>query len=144
MAETNFYHVFGFHALAPRVITHSCQVNHFKSAVSKGAISAACPCCHHPDETTAHVLLCKNPTRKKLYHESLTKLESWLRKKETNPRLTTMIMRYLRGRSTRTMKSCHEGRRSRRTQYYRLATHVDRLGWQNFTEGRIPRQLERI
>ena len=42
------------------------------------------------------------------------------------------------------MKSCHEGRRSRRSRYYRLATHVDHLGWQNFTEGRIPRQLERV
>ena len=42
------------------------------------------------------------------------------------------------------MKSCHEGRRSRRSRYYRLITHVDRLGWQNFTEGWMPRQLERI
>lgn len=125
-------------------MTGCCQVNHFKNAVSKGAISAACPCCRHPDETTSHVLLCENPTRKKLYHESLTKLETWLRQRETDPRLTTMIMRYLRGRSTKSMQSCCEGRRSTRSRYFRLATQVDRLGWQNFTEGRIPRQLERI
>ena len=42
------------------------------------------------------------------------------------------------------MKSCHEGRKSSRSRYYRLATHVDCLGWQNFTEGRMPRQLERV
>ena len=42
------------------------------------------------------------------------------------------------------MRSCYEGKRSCGSRYYRLATHIDRLGWQNFTEGQIPRQLERI
>ena len=42
------------------------------------------------------------------------------------------------------MKSCTSGRESDRSRYYRLATHVDRLGWRNFTEGRIPCQFERI
>ena len=78
-------------------ITGCCQVNHFKIVVTKGAITAGCLCCQHPDKTTAHVLLCKNPTRKKLYHKSLTKLEAWLKNKETDPRLATMITSYLRG-----------------------------------------------
>ena len=125
-------------------ITGCCQVNHFKNVILKGAISVACPCCQHRDEMTAHVLLCENTTRKKLYHESLTKLEAWMKKRETNPRLISMITSYLRGRSTRTMTSYHEGRESSRSRYHRLATHVDRLGWQNFTEGRIPKLLEQI
>ena len=133
-----------FRVFYTKHITGCCQVNHFKNVVSKGAISAACPCCQHPDETTAHVLLCENPTRKKLYHESVTKLEAWLKRRETDPRLATMITSYLRGRSLRTMKSCTTGRESDRSRYYRLATHVDRLGWRNFTEGRIPCQFERI
>ena len=42
------------------------------------------------------------------------------------------------------MKSCHKGRQSRRSQYYRLALSLGHLGWQNFTEGRVLRQLKRI
>ena len=38
-------------------VTGCCQINHFMNAVSKGAISAACPCCPHPDKTIAHVLV---------------------------------------------------------------------------------------
>ena len=55
-----------------------------------------------------------------------------------------MIVDYLRGRGNRSMLSCHTGRSSRHSRYYKLATHVDRLGWQNFTEGRIPCLFERV
>ena len=132
-----------FRVFYTKHITGCCQVNHFRNVCSKGAISAKCPCCQHPDETTAHVLLCENPTRKKLYYESLTKMEAWMKKRETDPRLISMITSYLRGQSTRTMTSCHEGREPTRSRYYQLATHVDCLGWQNLTEGRIPKSLER-
>ena len=103
-----------FRVFYTKHITGCCQVNHFRNVCSKGAISAKCPCCQHPDETTAHVLLCENPTRKKLYYESLTKMEAWMKKRETDPRLISMITSSLRGQSTRNMTSCHEGRESTR------------------------------
>ena len=125
-------------------ITGCCQVNHFRNAISEGAIPAACPCCGHQDETTSHVLVCEDPTRRKLYFESVEKLRQWLEGRQTDPRLTSMIVDYLRGRGTCSMSSCHVGRRSCRSRYHRLAIQVDRLGWQNFTEGRIPCSFERV
>ena len=82
-------------ALHTKHAMNYCKVNHFKNAASKGAISVVCLCCSHPNEAMAHVLVCKNSTRKKLYLELLMKLESWLGKKETDPRLTSMIISYL-------------------------------------------------
>ena len=44
-----------------------CAVRHFEHKITKGQTPSNCPCCPEPDKTTYHVLLCENPSRKKLY-----------------------------------------------------------------------------
>ena len=87
-------------------MTGCCGVKHFENIITRGATSAACPCCPDPDETTLHVLLCKNETRWKLYFESIVKFEAWLKKKKTDPELTSLLVRYLKGRGKVRMVSC--------------------------------------
>ena len=63
---------------------------------------------------------------------------------DAKPALVRMVIKYLRGRGTVSMRSCYRGRRSNRSILWRLAKEHDRLGWKNFTEGRIPKQYERV
>ena len=42
------------------------------------------------------------------------------------------------------MYSCYSGRRSNRSLAWRLAKEHDKLGWTNFTEGRISEKYERV
>ena len=98
-----------------------CAVRHFEHEITKGETPANCPCCPEPDETTYHVLLCENPSRKELYFRSVDKLEQWLQRTDTKEQLTKMITEYLRGRGKVSMRSCYRGRRSNRSLLWRLA-----------------------
>ena len=125
-------------------VTGCCAVKHFEHEITKGQTPSNCPCCPEPDETTDHILLCENPARRELYFRSVDKLEEWLTKTETQPDLAAMVIKYLRKRGTVSMRSCYCGPRSNRSLAWRLAKEHDRLGWTNFTEGRISRKYERV
>ena len=125
-------------------VTGCCAVRHFEHEITKGQTPSNCPCCSEPDETTYHVLLCENPSRKKLFFQSVDKLESWLEKHDTHPELAEMLIKYLRGRGKVSMRSCYRGKRTNRSRLWRFAKEHDRLGWRNFTEGRFSKKLERV
>ena len=125
-------------------MTGCCGVKHFENIITRGATSAACPCCPDPDETTLHVFLCENETRRKLYFESIDKFERWLRKRKTDPDLTSMLVQYLKGRGEVTMVSCLSRRASKLDSFRQLAAEQDRLGFQNLSEGRVSTLFERI
>ena len=125
-------------------VTGCCAVRHFEHEITKGQTPSNCPCCSEPDETTYHVLLCENPTRKKLYFQSVDKLESWLEKHDTHPELANMLVKYLRGRGEVSMCSCYCRKRTNRSRLWRFAKEHDRLGWRNFMEGRFSKKIERF
>ena len=85
----------------------------------------------------------EDPTRRKLYSQSIDKLEDWLERNDTKPELAEMVIKYLRGRGKVTMSSCYRGKRTNRSRLWRLTKEHDRLGWKNFTEGRFSTKFER-
>jgi hypothetical protein len=86
-------------------------------------------------ETTEHITLCAHKTRDSLYTKSVDALCDWMERCHTDPKLATMIESYLRARNTSTMvESCPW---SSHSKYGVLAEYHDKLGWQNFVEGRI-------
>ena len=125
-------------------MTGCCGVKHFENIITRGATSAACPCCPDPDETTLHVLLCENETRRKLYFESIVKFEAWLKKKKTDPEIISLLVRYLEGYREITMVSCLSHRASQNSMFRQCASEQDRLGFQNLSEGRVTTLFERI
>ena len=56
-----------------KILAKFCGVNHFLNQISHGKVDAKCPCCPHPDETTEHIILCKNSARTRLYHDAVDK-----------------------------------------------------------------------
>ena len=125
-------------------MTGCCGVKHFENVITLGAASAACPCCMDPDETTLHVLLCKNETRRKLYFESIVKFKARLRKKKTDPEIMSLLVWYLEGRGKVTMVSCLSHQASQNSMFRQLASEQDRLGFQNPSKGRVTTLFERI
>jgi len=51
-----------------------------------------CPSCHSEDEDKAHMMKCQHPTAEKQWEMSLTALENWLLKSETEPMIRTTIL----------------------------------------------------
>ena len=125
-------------------MTSCCAVKHFENIITQGATSALCPCCPEPDETTLHVLLCENETRRKLYFESIVKFKAWLKKRRTDPEITSLLVRYLKGRGKVSMASCLSHRASKHSIFQQLASEQGRLGFQNLSEGRVSTLFERI
>ena len=125
-------------------MTGCCGVKHFENIVTQGATPASCPCCPEPDETTLHVLLCKNDTRRKLHFESIVKFETWLKKRKTDPEITSLLVQYLKGPGEVTMVSCLSCRAAKLDMLQQLASEQDRLGFQNLSEGRVSTLFERI
>ena len=119
-------------------------VNHFLHQVSHGTINAKCPCCSHRDETTEHIILCQNSARTALYHSAVKKLGQWMNNQQTDPLISTMVLKYLRAQKSLTMYQCYEGSRSLTSLGWALAKAHDRLGWRNFSEGRIASKYESI
>ena len=119
-------------------------VNHFLNQISLGQVDAKCPCCSHPDETTKHIILCQNSARTKLYYDSVNKLAQWINKQQTDPLISAMVLKYLRTRKTLTMRQCYSGSQSRTLLGWVLAKAHDRLGWRNFSEGRIASKYKSI
>ena len=121
-----------------------CGVNHFLNQISHRKVDAKCPCCSHPDETTEHIILCKNSARTRLYHDSMDKLGQWMTSQQTDPLKTAMVLKYLKARNTLIMCKCYEGSRSLTSMSWILAKAHNCVGWRNFVEGRIARKYESI
>jgi hypothetical protein len=72
-----------------------------------------------------------------MLRDSIDDLESWLLDADTDPVISDMIVRYLKGMGrismTEILRRYHEDNRT----YRQLAIYHDKLGWDNFVEGRI-------
>lgn len=91
-----------------------------------------CPCCHQPDETTTHILLCRFPGMTDNYNNQAELIIDWLTSYGTHPDVLTCLTRALRARDPHTLftayctPACHSA-----------AASQDTIGWQNFLEGKI-------
>ena len=114
-----------------------CGVRHHLHYIDP-SIPDECPCCGSPGETTAHIALCPDKDRTTLYHRSVSDLIEWMTAVETSPVLARMIGQYLTARNSRTMSEILlEVEHDPIETQVLLAEDHDKLGWQNFIEGRI-------
>ena len=76
------------------------------------SIPNVCPCCGCDDETTAHIVLCPNKDRTKLYKKSVANFISWMNDADTSPLIIEMVGNYLEARNTKTMSELYNGPRT--------------------------------
>lgn len=93
-----------------------------------------CPCCGRADESTAHITRCPADGRRIVLNESIQEMRKWLKSEQTDAEATELICKYLEGFGDTKMSSLL---RSPRSKYKLTAWCHDRLGWDNFLEGRI-------
>jgi len=114
-------------------VSGCCGVRRYLSKWDK-SVKNVCPTCAARNEDTAHITLCRDPHRVKVYRRSIRSLEAWMVKNQTDPVLIEMIREYLSDRGDSSMTSLLDSRWASR--YALLAQYHDKLGWQNFVEGR--------
>ena len=115
-----------------------CGVRHHLHNIDN-SVPNVCPCCGCEDETTAHIVLCPDKHRTKLYKKSVSNLITWMNDADTSPLIIEMVGKYLEARNTKTMSELYDGPRTNdeNGRGWQLAQEHDLLGFQNFTEGRI-------
>jgi hypothetical protein len=96
-----------------------------------------CPCCGQRDETMHHITTCPDPGRVAMFHESVLSLVEWLAATDMEDELALAILDYLLARGTKSLTSFlrHD------SKYIDYAKEHDRLGWDNFLEGRVSNTL---
>jgi hypothetical protein len=97
-------------------------------------VKNVCPNCQRKDESTSHITRCTATGRRTIFKESVSELRLWLQKEQTDRVVTELICKYLEGHGESTMESLLVRKRSK----YTMAVWIhDKLGWDNFLEGRI-------
>ena len=96
----------------------------------------------HPNcgrvETAAHLCMCPNEDRTKLFIKTTDDLEDWMVKdSKTDSELAFWIPKYIMMRGTKNLLDM--GLMS--PQMRRLARSQDTIGWRNFMEGRISKEF---
>ena len=99
-----------------------------------------CPNCHGFNEDAAHLMVCPCENRTKLFREQVRSFEEWMHTHHTDPELVPLVTDYLLGRgSTKFI------RLSDLPRYFRgLALSQDKIGWRNFTEGKVTKVFRRV
>ena len=93
---------------------------------------STCPRCGQTQESTSHVLQCKDETACSLWDSELAKLQSWMIKQKVQPDLAKQLVLYLNAWKYRTPKP----RVLPANSLLRKAIlHQDRIGWKQFIEG---------
>ena len=105
---------------------------------NNGKRSKKCPCCEISEETTEHIVFCKEAGKVEFLMKYAEVLESWLEDVDTDSGLIYCIMEYIERRGTKTLAEiCRElGPR-----YIRLRVSQDKIGWRRFMEGIISKEI---
>ena len=96
------------------------------------SVDNVCPSCGKGDESVKHITRCTDEGRQEMFRSSVADVVQWLVDKDTDGDLVAMIEEYLLAQDGKTMMECCDVRR-----YEMLARTHDKLGWDNFLEGRI-------
>jgi hypothetical protein len=98
------------------------------------SVKNVCPNCQLADESTAHITRCTAAGRRTIFQESVSELRKWLQEQQTDRVVTELICKYLEGHGEVTMESLLVRKNSK---YTTTVWIHDKLGWDNFLEGRI-------
>lgn len=93
---------------------------------------SSCPSCGFKNESVQHLTRCKDAGRYEMLKVSVADLRMWLERRNTDAALIDMIEEYLLAQGEKLMVEC-----SPPPRYLLLAKTHDRLGWDNFLEGRF-------
>jgi len=93
-----------------------------------------CPSCGQPDESSKHITRCTDPARVEMWKHSVNKLILWFSSSCHDLVLCDMLQEYLLSQGSKTMLDCLH---VMSTRHQVLAEVHDKLGWDNFVEGRI-------
>ena len=121
-----------FRTWVTKQVSHFCGTNRQLSRIDPEVINK-CPNCGCVDESPSHITKCLDSGRTEMFAESVKELETWLQAQRTGHELTGMITSYLLARGGKTLSSLI----SPSSPFSLLARFHDRLGWDNFLEGRI-------
>jgi hypothetical protein len=98
-----------------------------------------CPCCQHIKEDKAHLLTCPDQSCIDQWNTSVTGLAEWLQEMDTVPAVRQCIVLALSARTlTQTFEAVSDA------SIRPAATAQDRIGWVNFTEGKISKQWRKL
>ena len=97
-------------------------------------VANVCPSCGANDESSKHITRCNDDARVECWRRSADTIAAWIATATSNLPLRDMVHEYLLARDSKTMSDClhiddHD--------LQLLASIHDRLGWDNFVEGRI-------
>jgi hypothetical protein len=96
-------------------------------------VKNVCPNCQQAGESTSHIKRCTAIGHQTIFKESVGELRIWLQKEQTDQVVTKLICKYLEGHGETTMESllvCKD------SKYAMVVWIHDKLGWDNFLEGR--------
>jgi hypothetical protein len=103
----------------------------------QGDTNNRCPCCGQRNETMHHVTTCPDPGRVAMFQESVLSLIEWLNDTDMEDEMVLAFLDYLLAQGKRTLTSLlHPD-----SKYFVYAEEHDRLGWDNFLEGRVSNTL---
>ena len=93
---------------------------------------STCPRCGEPQETTAHVLQCKDESACILWGKEIDKLKNWMLSNKVNPTLCHQIIANLNAWKYKTPKNHHLPQHQ---ILWKAILHQDQIGWKQFIEG---------
>jgi hypothetical protein len=113
-------------------VSHFCGTNRQLSKMDS-TVKNICMCCNKSDESTSHITRCRNKGRVQMFNQSTQDLLDWMDTAHGNTLLTESLATYLHHRGRRSMKSIVR----EHPELHNFARDHDKLGWDNFMEGRI-------
>ena len=103
--------------------------------------SDACPNCG-AYETADHLNRCTNTVRRGLLKDSIETLVEWMKDQDTHPDILLWIPRYIATQGNRLFVDMPDRYKEKMTQEMRqVGNTLDRIGWRNFTEGKVSTRL---
>ena len=121
-----------FQIWVTKQVSHFCGTNKQRHRIDS-SIDHCCPSCGERNESASHITRCLEDGRSEMFRDSVDSLVRWASSQHTDPDLIQLIESYLLGRSLFPMVEFVV----RGSRYERLAQAHDKLGWDNFLEGRI-------
>jgi len=122
-----------FRSFVTKQVSKFCGTNRQLARIN-ASVENVCPSCGQNDEGSKHITRCQEEGRQQMLKHSVKELDDWMITTPVDAHLRTMITRFLLAQDSKTMKECVSGQS---TILHTLAEVHDRLGWDNFVEGRI-------
>jgi hypothetical protein len=116
-----------------------CGTNKQLSRMSS-SMDNKCMCCGGKNEDKLHITRCPDPGRTTLFTQTVLELIEWMTKSNSDRELILALQAYLIQRGKKPMKRIC----ATMPHLHTMAHDCDRLGWENFTEGRICNSLFQV